>query len=53
MQTKKAISTEAARLLAMFREAGAQVIETDILQPADILFGPVRRRYSRPRFCDR
>ncbi len=37
MQTKTAISTEAARLLALLQEAGAQVVETDILQPADTL----------------
>lgn len=35
--TKAEIRTEAARLLAAFEEAGAQAIETEILQPAGAL----------------
>ncbi len=37
MQTKAEIRAEAARLQAVFEAAGAQVIDADILQPADIL----------------
>ena len=37
MAEKPAIRDEAARLLARFEAAGARRVETDILQPADIL----------------
>jgi ATP phosphoribosyltransferase regulatory subunit len=37
MNTKASVPDTAARLQAFFEAAGAQVIETDILQPADIL----------------
>ncbi len=37
MQSKTAIRAEAARLQRLFEGAGAQVVETNILQPADIL----------------
>ena len=37
MPTKPAIRAKAAQLQALFQDAGAQVIEADILQPADTL----------------
>ena len=37
MKTKAAIRVETARLLALFEAAGAQRVDADILQPADIL----------------
>ncbi len=37
MNTKSSMRAEATRLQAFFEAAGAQVVETDILQPADTL----------------